>query len=252
MIGEYIQFGVGQCVANPMTGNLAAAAPGTTAVTQPVRFMTMQDIDLTFDQTMKELKGNYQFPEDVAPADRKLTGKCGTGRVDINLFNQLFFADVFTVGSTALVAAEYGNIGLTPFTVTVAGHATWVTDMGVQFADGRRLKKVTTPSATGEYSVASGVYTFYSVDTGLDVYISYTKTVATGANLLVHNQVLGYGPVFEMWLAESYQANNGVHLWAVRASKLAMPLKRDDYLITTFDFEAFPDANGNVITFWSA
>ena len=54
----------------------------------------------------------------------------------------------------------------------------------------------------------------------------------------------------ELWLAEPYQGNNGIHLYSVRFSKLSHPLKRDDYVIPEMEFEAFANASGNVLDFF--
>lgn len=250
----YLQFGAGQAFANPTTGNLAGQVAGTTASTQPVRFMTIQDIEITVDQALKELKGQYKFPDDVAPADMKITGKIGTGRISVEMFNQLFFADVYAVGETIVSAAEQHSIpATTPFTITVTNSATFATDLGVSYSNGQPFAKVASVTAAGQYSVSAGVYTFDTADAGAAVLISYTYTAATSGNTLtVNNQLMGYGPVFEIYLLEPYQGNNGLHLYAVRLSKLNMPIKRDDYLLTDLEFEAYPNASGVVMGWFAA
>jgi hypothetical protein len=56
--------------------------------------------------------------------------------------------------------------------------------------------------------------------------------------------------VFELYLLEPYQGTNGVHLYSVRASKMSNPLKRDNYLISDFEFEGFANAAGQVMDFF--
>lgn len=242
----YIQFGVGQALANPVAGNLAT-------VHNPVQFATLQDIDVSIDQTLKELKGQYQFPDDVAPADRKGSGKIGTGRINVDSFNQLFFADSIATGIKILSAREQHTIPAdTAYTATVTHTTGWV-DLGVVYAaTGIPFKAVTTPSGAGEYSAATGIYTFNIADASAVIQISYTYTAATGKTLTVNQQLMGYGPVFELWLADPYQGNNGLHLFACRAGNLKMPRKRDDYLITEMDFQFFPNSIGQVMEFFAA
>ena len=253
----FIQFGAGQCFGNPIGGNLAGAVAGTTASTQPVRFMTIQDIDVTVDQTLKELKGQYKFPDDVAPADMKITGKIGSGRISVDAYNQLFFADLYTAGENSItVAAEAHTVpAATPYTVQIAppGSGTFELDLGVQYANGQPLAKVATVSAVGQYSVSSaGLYTFDAADASAAILISYNyKLTASGHTLAVNNQLMGYGPSWEMWLAQPYQGTNGLHLFQCRASKLNFPLKRDDYELTEIDFEAYPNASGQVMEFFT-
>lgn len=221
--------------------------------------MTLQDIDVTIDQTLKELKGQYKFPDDVAPADMKCTVKVGSGRVSINMFNQLFFADQYDTGET--VVPSEPSLETIPstsaYTVTITPPGTGVfgIDLGVQYASSLQpLQKVSTPSAVGQYSVntSTGLYTFYSGDAGVQVLISYTYTVVSGHKLVVNNQVMGYGPTFELWLAEPYQGTNGMHIFSARMSKLGIPIKRDDYVIIDMEGEAYPNAAGQVFEFFEA
>lgn len=250
----FFQFGIGGVFGNANAGNLAANPT-------PSRFMTVQDVDVTIDQQLKELKGQYKFPDDVAPGEMKLTGKIGTGRIDYQLWNNLFFADSFATGEDAIALAEAHTVpASTPFTVTIAppSSGTFVGDLGVQYsATGQPFTKVATVAAAGQYAISGGVYTFDSADASAGVLISYTYALTSGHTLTVNNQLMGYGPVFELWLAEPYQAFggnaglNGLHLYACRLSKLNQPFKRDDYLIIDHEFEAYPNAAGQVCQFFA-
>ncbi len=229
---------------NPNGGNQATNPT-------PQLFGTIKDIDVEISATIKELRGNLQYPDDTAIADKKLSGKVKFGRLEIAAFNQLFFADTFTAGVTAIQPKESHPIPATPFQVTIAppSSGTFGIDLGVFYsATGVALTKVASAPATGQYSVAGAVYTFAAADTGLTVLISYTYVIAASGNTMtVNNQIQGYGPQFEMWLAEPYQnAGNGMHLYACKAGKLSLPRKRDDYVIGEFDFEGFANAAGKV------
>jgi len=64
-----IAFGSGQLFAlpGPFFGGSFSASP--------VWFATLQDVDITIDATIKELRGNLQFPDDTAISDKKITWK---------------------------------------------------------------------------------------------------------------------------------------------------------------------------------
>jgi hypothetical protein len=237
-------FGTGWLFGNPNAQNLATNPT-------PQFFGTVQEVSIEIGATIKELRGNLQFPDDTAVSDKKVTGKVSFGRIEIPVFNQLFFADQFATGYTGVQPRELHAIPTTPYTVTPTppGSGTYATDLGVSYsATGAPLTKVASGPTTGQYSVAAGVYTFAAADTGLSVLISYTYTSATGGNTLtVNNQLQGYSPQFELWLGEPYAGQgNGMHLYACKAGKLGAPRKRDDYTIIEMDFEAFANPAGKV------
>ena len=237
-------FGTGWLFGNPLSQNLATNPT-------PQYFGTVQEVSIEIGATIKELRGNLQFPDDTAIADKKLTGKVSFGRIEIPVFNQLFFADSYVAGVTAVQPRESHAIPATPYQVTPTppGSGTYATDLGVAYAaTGAPLTKVTGTPTTGQYAVAAGVYTFAAADTGLSVLISYTYTLSsTGNTLTVNNQLQGYGPQFEMWLGEPYAGQgNGIHLYACKSGKLGAPRKRDDYTIIEMDFECFANAAGKV------
>lgn len=242
-----IFFGSGIVCANPTGGNEATNPT-------PARFMTLQDVDITISQTLKELKGQYQFPDDVAPAERKITGKVGSGKVSVAMLQNLVFADGYAAGAKVLNTTSQTVPAATPYTVTVAppNSGTFTSDMGVQYANGQPFTKVASGPTVGQYSVSGAVYTFAAADASAAIVISYVYSVAaSGHTMTVNNQLMGYGPVFEIYLANPYQTVNGIyagmHLFAARFSKVNFPIKRDDYTIQDFEFEAYPNASGAVM-----
>jgi hypothetical protein len=239
-------FGTGYLFGNPNAQNLATNPT-------PQLFGTVQEVSVEIGATIKELRGNLQFPDDTAISDKKLTGKVSFGKIETQIFNQLFFADSLTAGVKAVQPKESHTIPSTPYQVTIAppSSGTFYSDLGViNGTTGVALTKVASGPTTGQYSVNSGtgVYTFAAADTGNTVLISYTYTLsATGTTLTVNNQLQGYGPQFEMWLAEPYAGvGNGMHLYACKSGKLSAPRKRDDYTIVEMDFECFANAAGQV------
>jgi len=217
--------------------------------------MTIQDASVDISQDLKELVGQYKYADDIAPGQMKVSGKFSYGRIDIGLFNQIFFAGTQSVGVKAIQQDEPHSVpGSIAYTVTATNSAGFLTDLGVRYAaTGAALTRVTSVSAGGTYSVSAGVYTFFSTDASAGVLISYvyTPTVnTTGKTVPFNQQLMGYGPVFELWLAEAYQqvggVNNGIHLYACRASKLGQDLKNMDYLKPSMEFQAYANAAGQV------
>jgi hypothetical protein len=222
----------------------------------------MQDFSLEIDQKLEELRGVSQFPDDVGPTDRKISGKIGFGKIELATLNQLYFGDTSGAGVTAVSALENHTIpASTPYTITITPPESGVfsEDMGVIYGTAGGLGGVftkVTPTAAGQYTVvpATGVYTFGVADAGKAVQISYTYTLASVGNTQqVNNQVIGFGPFFEMWLQLSYQVDvagyptNSLWIAQCRAGKLSTPLKRAGYLIQTLDIEAYANSSGQVM-----
>ncbi len=217
----------------------------------------MQDIEISFDQTLKELVGQYKMPVDIAPAMLKVSGKAKFAKIQANASNDLLLGQTLTTGAGELMAiAEVETVPSTPFHVTVTNSATFVHDLGVYYiATGVQLTRVAGGSeATGKYSVveSTGVYTFSAGDVGTNnISIYYSYTVTTLSQIACANQLMGTGPTFELHIQESYTNNAGtkdqlyLRLNACRGSKLTWPFKNQDYTIQDFDFSAFADQSNN-------
>lgn len=306
------QFGTGVLFVNPTSGNLAANPT-------PRRPLTLQDISIEFSQDLKELKGQSKVADDVAPGDIKVSGKFSFGRHDIDLYNQIMFADTRQTGTKQIVYNEqhiipaattpsawvanhayavgtliydgakvqqcttpgtsgssapiwneilsgsttdgtvtWTNIGVPSTSISVANSTTFATDLGVIYASsGLALLRTSSSSpAQGYYSVSNGSYTFNPADVGVEVFINYAYNApGQGYTVQVNNQLMGYGPVFELWLAEPYQQVNGlsggIHLFACRAGKFSMDNKRDGYKQPSVDYQAFANAAGQVAELWN-
>lgn len=147
--------------------------------------------------------------------------------------------------------------GSAPSAITVNQSTAFTGDQGVQYAvnpsgqdAAANLTAVATAPAVGQYTVASGVYTFTAGDAGQTVLISYSvNNTAQGRTLTVYNHVQGYGPYFEMWLPMNYQGQNSLHIRRARASSMGFKLKRDGYLESPFDFTCYPDGSGAFFDF---
>src|SRR5208282_2113118 len=255
----FIEFGAGYIYGLNL-GSSYGAAP--TLIT-PGKFITIQDASVDFAYTVKELNGATEFPEDLASASKKITGKITTGRVDLNLLNQLVYADLFATGENAIANVEAHTIGASPTdTVTVTNGMTFVQDLGVWYAsqfsgnNPIQLQSVATSPAQGQYvpgAANTGTYTFNGADAGQALLISYEYSLTSGHSLTVTNKLMGSGrPVFQAYFSMPYQGTNDLILYYCRATSTKIPLKREDYTILEIDFMAAANASGNVAQWCSA
>lgn len=231
------------------TGQLFAAPTGGGA---PLRFGALQDVSVDFSGDIKQLFGQYQFALDTARGKTKIEWKAGTGNIDIEAFNQIFFGGT-TVQGTELkqVFNEEAAVPATPFEVTVANAANFYMDLGVYNAiTGLPLRQVAAAPNTGEYMVdANGKYTFAAADTSKEMLFNYMyeDVAAGGASLEITNQLLGTTPKFQLVLSQTYDSKVfSLILYSCVSDKLSMPLKQDDYMISELSGQANADAANRV------
>ncbi len=246
-----LQFGTGQLFAfNTQVGAIGMAG------SPPVQFGGLQDVELDFSFTNKDLYGQSQFPIAVARGLGKVTGKAKFADMSSLIMNELFWGQTLAAGQNFVSANEGPTaIPTTPFQITVVKGATWVTDYGVRnAATGVAMIKVLsgTPVA-GQYKCTTGgVYTFSSADniSGISVLISYAyTTAATGYTLAINNQLQGYAPVFQAALQGVF--NNqvmAVQLYQCVSTKITIPTKMEDFMIQDFEFSCFVNAAGQLMT----
>jgi hypothetical protein len=324
-------FGSGTLWGTPVAGNLPANPT-------PIKFGTLQSVDLDIGYEIKELYGMNNFPEAIARGKGKITGKAKFGRINSNLFNQLFFAQnttqpmelgsrdeagvvngaggILTAGITAAgtgyAVGDVINIGgagtggkvqvvtvtagaITAFTIvasgtsyvvasgvattaatgsgtgftidiltvssgantiTVAHAGAFFQDNGVIYAaTGIPLIKVGSSPAVGQYTVASGVYTFNAAEAGVSMLISYFYLAASGVGYdqTIMNQLMGFEPIFTLTFSTTFNAQqlNWI-LWNCVSSKLTLGSKLDDFLIPEMDFSAFATPAGKVIDIYAS
>jgi hypothetical protein len=242
------QFGVGGVYGRPTGGNLATPSG-------PQVFGTIQDVMVDFNQKLVPLRGQLKGPDDVAPSDMEIKGKAAFGRLEVEIYNSLFFGMTTTTGVKKIppYPGESQTIPVTPgpYTVTVSNSANFINDLGVIYqSNSKRFQQAVSATGAGIYSVVEtgigkGVYTFNVADEGVAVYIFYVYSDASdGITMNIINQLQGYGPIFELYLMMPYQGANGLHLFACRSSKMSAPMKRDNYVISDFEFEAYPNPGG--------
>lgn len=244
-------FGVGTII-----GRRNGVDPSGATIVNPTpsRFGGVQDVDVSFDRTLKELIGQYTYPIDIAGAQTKITGKVKQASIQANAMNDMFFGQTLTSAAGEQMAVD--EVATIATTITVSHAATFVHDMGVYYvSSGIELKRVASAPTVGQYSVVetTGVYTFNATDVGVSANICYTYTVTTMQMISIANQFMGVTPSFELHLQMNYPNSiSGVvmtlnlKLNACKASKFDFPFKNQDHTLISFDFQAFADAANNV------
>ena len=230
-------FGVGQLALIPSGSNPT-----------PVPFAVLTDISVDISYDLKELRGSYQFPIDVAKGNGKLTGKAKNAGILGSLLGAVIASPSTATGQVLAVAGEAATIPATPYQVTVTNSATFATDLGVaNLTSGHIMTRVASSPATGQYSVASGVYTFAAADTTNNLAISYSYTSATGKTTTVNNALMGTSTPFVMHCYNVYSNNGtskgfGLKLYAVHVPKIGFGLKAESYTEQDLDFHAVQDS----------
>lgn len=223
----------------------------------PRQFGVLQDIEIDFDWTDKELYGQHQFPVAIARGQGKISGKAKFARILGLLYSDIFFGTSAATGQFAVSQYEAQTVPAgTPFTVTVANAATYNDDLGVYYAaTGKAFNRVTTPAAAGQYSVnfATGVYTFSAADANAALLVSYTYNVtSSGSKVTLTNQLMGTTPTFKATFYQPISPGSNpaaplaLRFNACTASKLSLPTRVDDWTISELDFSAFADATGTI------
>jgi hypothetical protein len=220
----------------------------------PVNFGLVQEVTIEETATIKELHGQYQRAIVEARGTIKTTGKAKVARISGLAFAHLFYGISPSAGQLATSFAEAGTVpAAAPYTVTVANAASFSDDHGVVYvATGLPLTKVAAAPSPGQYSVASGVYTFNAADTGKAVLASYTYSLSgSGHKFSVTNQLLGTTPTFQAQFYTTFQGQAvSLRLNNCTSNKLSFKTKLEDFVMPEFDFSCYADAAGNVMT-WS-
>jgi len=250
---------------------IQTVAPGgvPASLLLPGAFATIQDANVDITKTVKELRGAFEDAEDIADGPRKITGKVSTGRVQIELINNLIFAEPgggnFTTGTTETVNNSLKIVDPILYTVTGTPPApgVFLEDLGVTYF-GTRLSlepllyvasPLPTPTA-GQYycNPATGVYTFNSSDASAKVLISYRYTNASvGHTLVVNNLIMGSSrPGFSALFMNPYDGDQEILLYYCKCTKLSFAIKSEDYTKIDIEFMAAANTSGQTIEFLSS
>ena len=240
-------FGSGVVWAAPQSD----AYGNTIANPTPLLLGTLQDVSLDFSGDVKELYGQGQMPVMVAAGKMKITGKAKWSQVNMATVASLFFGQAMTTSTLSDNFDTTGSTVAVSVTPTVPNSGTWAYDLGVRDIFGNVITRVASAPATGQYSVAAGVYTFATADVGKTYFISfqYTATSTTSKTATIVNVPMGTKPVFRLDLFQGFQANAlSMTLYQCVATKFSLSTKIDDFLSQELDFSAFANGAGQVLS----
>ena len=233
-------FGSGVLIGTPQGGT-------------PINFGLAQEVSLNVGVTTKALFGQYNFPVAIGSGTRRMAGKAKMARISGQAFGALFFGVTPATGGTLTQFGETTNVpSSSPYTYTVANHASFIADQGVVYAtSGLPLRLVASSPATGQYSVsAGGVYTFAAGDAGVAMLISYTYiNAAGGENIAVVSQLIGPTISFSanLFAADPTTGKQfSVLLYNCVAEKLSFGTKLEDFVMPELDFQCFANSAGQV------
>lgn len=224
----------------------------------PYPLMVLQEGSIDISSDLKELFGQNQFSVAVGRGKTKIAVKVKPARIFAGVWNAIYFGQTLNSGLIANYTDTAGAaIPATPFQITITppSSGTYAADLGVIDANGNPMARVASSPTTGQYSVnvSTGVYTFASADTGKTVYINfqYTATVVGAQKQTVRNLAMGQAPSFKADLTVSYLGKMTTFSFPKAIStKFAIGFKNEDFSVPEFDFSAFDDGSGNVLT-WS-
>lgn len=231
-------FGVGQ---------LALIPSGSNPTPVPVAILMDVSVDISYD--LKELRGSYQFPIDVAKGNGKITGKAKHANILGAAVSAVMSGATSATGQKIGVAGESATIPASPYTVTVTNSANFDTDLGVlNLTQGKYMSRVASAPATLQYSVASGVYTFAAADTTNSLAISYSYTSTGGRTTTLSNQLMGTSTPYVLHCYNTYSNNGtskafGLKFYAVHVPKFGFGMKAEAYSDVDIDFSAVQDGS---------
>lgn len=232
-------FGSGVLIGTPQGGT-------------PINFGLAQEVTLNLSTTTKSLYGQYNFPVAIGAGTRKMAGKAKMARISGLALGSLFFGVTPATGVTQTQFGEAASVpASSPYTYSTSFHTTFVADQGVVYAaSALPLKLVASAPATGQYAVASGVYTFAAGDAGTAVLVSYTyANAASGESVAVASQLIGPTIAFSanLFAADPTTGKQfSVLLYNCVAEKLALGTKLEDFVLPELDFQCFANSAGQV------
>lgn len=211
------------------------------------RMAIVQNVSVDIDLPSKALSGLGQFPIATARGKGKVPIKMEDARLSALMLNALIFGDnTNDITSPGWLVIE-GEAGTIPggSTITVANSARWSRDLGVydQTTGGKYTATTGTP-ASGQYTVANGVYTFASADNTNKVFIDYEYQPVGVApyKVAINQQFKGNSPEFIFIGMGVYLTKQlTIQLNKCVISKASFTFKQEDFLIPSLDAEAYAD-----------
>lgn len=146
-----------------------------------------------------------------------------------------FLVSTITGGSYSLTAVNAGT-----------GGANFKEDLGVEYAlTGAPLTLVASAPTQGQYTVsAAGLYTFAAADSGNQVVLAYSYSIAGGLTLSIPSVVQQEAPYFEVVLFNPQDTGYQKKFFKCGASKLNQQFKQGDIMIPELDISVLDPGTG--------
>ncbi len=242
-----MQFGFG-------TGVLTGLRLDTAGTPSVVNLGAFQGVQIEFGGDTKMLYATGQYPLDTARGKVKISGKAKTANINGRMYNELFFGQTLSGGSTKFKWNELATLGTGAASYTVALVSTPMTDQGV-FQGRQQYIQVSASPTAGEYTfvASTGVYSFGTISAGLVLKFNYTWTATSGYTITSDNPLMGTTPRFKVVLFDQMAHDTKqtvLTLFACVSNRLTFPTSIDDYVISDLDFDAFEADDGTVFA-WS-
>ncbi len=143
----------------------------------PIRFGTLQEVQVDFQGEVKELYGQQQFPVDVARGKHKIMGKAKMAEINALTFNDLYFGQTRQTGQMQFAQGEELTMATVSAAVsadTTSGTTLTFTSVPAGVLAGAPVKNVTAPS-----SIAAGTYVVSKTSTTVTLSAAVSSTVTT-------------------------------------------------------------------------
>ena len=184
-----INFGVGTMIGRRIDTNNPT----------PAFFGVLQELEIDFDQSLKELIGQYRVAVDVAFATLKITGKAKFARIQANIINDMFIGNTVTDSSGESMAVAEAHTITAHFTANTSTD----TPSGkvITFASTTNMIVGQTVSGTG---IAAGSYIASLIpNTSITLNQDVTADVPSATSLT-------FGPTVVVTNGTTFEADLGV------------------------------------------
>ena len=211
----------------------------------PYQIARLQDVSVDYQQEVKPLKDSNRFVSVVALGQAKMSIKAKTHAARAQFLAKVL-GGTLTAGGKRLFTE---TLTAASHSVTATKAANFVDDLGMLDASGNQMTPVSALTAVGQYTVAAGVYTFYSGDADTTKTISYSYTDTAGNTVAVNNSVVAAAPMLECLAFNEYvdgigvTHRKGLRFYAVLIDKLQDQDKQSDWAEWSIDATVYARAS---------
>lgn len=169
----------------------------------PSFFGILQDCEIDFDQTLKELIGQYRVAVDIAFANLKITGKAKLARIHSNLLNDMFFGQTVASGAGDDMSVAEAHVVAAALTDTTSADS----PLGQAVLTFTSVPAGVLPGWVATSTVAGGI------PPGAYVLSKTSTTVTLSSNLLIDvpsTTVITFGPAVVVTNSAHFENDLGV------------------------------------------